>query len=349
MSHAAQGLIEIVQPGIGATVQDSGRAGHRHEGIPLSGWLDAPLAEAANALVGNAAGQAVLELRGMGTELRVQTGPVRMAMAGAISAKWLRQDGAPATLAAWQSATLQTGDRLALGAAETGCAYLAVEGGLHLPAPLGSRSSYWCAGLAGLQGRPFQPGDLLPCSASSAADGREWRTPGPWTLPVGPIRVMLGPQQDHFPAEAITAFEAEEWQASAEQDRMGLRLSGAALAHASAAAADIVSDAVTPGAIQVPANGRPIVLLADSQTVGGYPKIATVISADLPRLAHLRPGSRLRFRIVSAAEARQALQAQQQAWSQWLASRESFLPPGFGDEQALYSCNLVSGKLRAEL
>ena len=349
MSLAVQGLIEIVQPGIGATVQDNGRAGHRHEGIPLSGWLDAPLAEAANALVGNAGGQAVLELRGMGTELRVQTGPVRVAMAGAISAKWLRQDGAPVTLVAWQSATLQTGDRLALGVAETGCAYLAVQGGLQLPAPLGSRSSYWRAGLAGLQGRPFQPGDLLPCNTSSAADGREWRTPEPWSLPAGPIRVMPGPQHDHFLPEAITAFEAEEWQATAEQDRMGLRLSGAVLAHASAAAADIVSDAVTPGAIQVPANGRPIVLLADSQTVGGYPKIATVISADLPRLAHLRPGARLRFQLVTGAEARQALQAQRQAWMQWLASRESFLPPGFIDEQALYSCNLVSGMLRAEL
>lgn len=348
MSQAAHGTIEILQPGIGTTVQDAGRAGHRHEGIPLSGWLDAPLAEAANALVGNAGGQAVLELRGMGTELRIQTGPVRVAMAGAISARWLRQDGPPSTLNAWQTATLQTGDRLALGVAETGCAYLAVEGGLQLPAPLGSRSSYWRAGLAGLQGRPLQPGDLLPCSTSSTLDGREWRTPEPWTLPAGPIRVMLGPQHDHFLPEAITLLETEEWQATAEQDRMGMRLAGSALAHASAAAADIVSDAVTPGAIQVPANGRPIVLLADSQTVGGYPKIATVISADLPRLAHLKPGSSLRFQIVSGAEARQALQAQQLAWAQWRAQRESFLPAGFIDEEALYSCNLVSGMLRAE-
>jgi 5-oxoprolinase (ATP-hydrolysing) subunit C len=349
MSHAVQGMIEIVQPGIGTTVQDSGRAGHRHEGIPLSGWLDAPLAEAANALVSNEAGQAVLELRGMGTELRIQTGPVRVAMAGAISAKWLRQDGPPATLTAWQSATLQTGDQLALGVAETGCAYLAIEGGLHLPAPLGSRSSYWRAGLSGLQGRPLQPGDLLPCSTSSSTDFREWRTPEPWKLPTGPIRVMLGPQHDHFLPDAIATFESEEWQATAEQDRMGLRLSGTALTHASAAAADIVSDAVTPGAIQVPANGRPIVLLADSQTVGGYPKIATVISADLPRLAHLKPGAHLRFQIVSGAQARQALQSQQRAWMQWLASREPFLPPGFMDEEALYRCNLVSGMLRAEL
>ena len=109
------------------------------------------------------------------------------------------------------------------------------------------------------------------------------------------------------------------------------------------------SSAVTPGAIQVPANGRPIILMADSQTVGGYPKIATVISADLPRLAHLPPGSRVRFERVTLCEARQALQAQRQSWLAWLATREPFLPPGFIDEAALNQSNLVSGMLLAEV
>lgn len=349
MNRSSQGMIDILQPGIGTTIQDRGRAGHRHEGIPLSGYLDAPLAEAANALVGNAGGEAVLELRGMGTELRIKSGPVRIALAGAIGAKWLTQDGSLRTLPAWQSATLQTGDRLTLGIAETGCAYLAVASGLRLPTQLGSQSSYGRAGLAGLQGRALRPGDVLPCSTWTAEDGREWRSPQPWTHHAGPIRVILGPQQDHFLPASITSFQNEEWQATVEQDRMGLRLRGAALAHTSAAAADIVSDAVTPGAIQVPANGQPIVLLADSQTVGGYPKIATVIHADLPKLAHLKPGSGLRFQSVTAAQALQALHEQREAWLQWLATRASFLPPGFIDEEALYSCNLVSGMLRAEL
>ena len=349
MNRTSQGLIEILQPGIGTTIQDQGRAGHRHEGIPLSGWLDALLAEAANALVGNAGGEAVLELRGMGTELRIKSGPVRIALAGTVNAKWLTQEGTVTALPAWQSATLQTGDRLTLGMAETGCAYLAVAGGLRLPTQLGSQSSYWRAGLEGLQGRAFRPGDLLPCSTWTTSDVREWRSPVPWTHQAGPIRVMLGPQQDHFKPESMASFENEEWEATVEQDRMGLRLRGTALAHINAAATDIVSDAVTPGAIQVPANGQPIVLLADSQTVGGYPKIATVISADLPKLAHLKPGSRLRFQSVTGAQARQALQEQREAWMQWLATRESFLPPGFIDEHALYHCNLVSGMLRAEL
>jgi 5-oxoprolinase (ATP-hydrolysing) subunit C len=343
------GLIEVVQPGFGSTVQDSGRRGHRHEGMPQSGWLDATLAQAANALVGNIGGEAVLELRGMGTELRVQAGPVRVVLAGAVAAKWLRVDGAPATLSAWQSATLQTGDRMQLGMAETGCAYLAFSGGCSLPPALGSRSSYGRAGLPGVLGRALRPGDVLPCSQWRSPDPKEWRTPSPWTLPDRPIRVMLGPQQDHFTAEAVAAFLNEEWLVTAEQDRMGMRLRGAPLQHLSAATADIVSDAVAPGTIQVPANGQPIVLLADSQTVGGYPKIATVITADLPRLAHLRPGTALRFQAVNGVEAKQALSNQSQAWKRWLATREAFVPPGFIDHEALYANNLISGMLCAEI
>lgn len=342
------GMIEIVHPGFGCTVQDSGRRGHRHEGMPQSGWLDATLAEAANALVGNNGGEAVVELRGMGTELRVQAGPVRVALAGAVAAKWLRVDGSPTTLRAWQSATLQTGDRLQLGVAETGCAYMALSGGCRLPLALGSRSSYGRAGLPGVLGRALRPGDVLPCSQWRSPDPKEWRVPTPWTPAEGPIRVMLGPQQDHFTAEAVASFLNEEWQVTAEQDRMGMRLRGAPLQHVNSAAADIVSDAVAPGTIQVPANGQPIVLLADSQTVGGYPKIATVITADLPRLAHLQPGAVVRFQAVNSAQAQIALLDQSQTWKRWVATREAFVPPGFIDHEALYANNLISGMLCAE-
>lgn len=342
------GMIEVVQPGFGVTLQDRGRRGQRHNGIPTSGWLDGALAEAANALVGNSGGEAVLELRGMGTELRVAVGPVRVALAGAISAKCLHADGQCTAVLAWHSATLLAGDRLQLGAAESGCAYLAVAAGYLVPPELGSRSSYWRAGLQGVLGRALRPGDQLPCGTWTSSDPRQWRTPAPWSLPAGPIRVLLGPQQDHFSTDAVAAFLAQEWEATREQDRMGLRLQGAPLAHIDAAAADIVSDGVTPGAIQVPANGQPIVLLADSQTVGGYPKIATVISADLPRMAHLKAGTRLRFQAVTGAQARQALQNQRADWLRWLATRESFVPAGFIDEPALYASNLVSGMLRAE-
>ena len=342
------GLLTLLQPGIGTTVQDSGRIGHRHEGVAVSGWLDAPLAAAANVLLGNPGGAAVLELRGMGTELRVSTGPVRVALAGQISAKCLLADGSISVLPAWQSRTLHTGDRLVLGSAETGCAYLALSGGIELPTQLGSRSSNWRAGLHGVLGRALRPGDLLPCAAWTTPEPKQWHMPTPWVSPDGPIRVMLGPQADHFQPAAVAAFLRDGWEATTEQDRMGLRLRGAALMHTSPQAADIVSDAVTVGAIQVPANGQPIVLLADGQTVGGYPKIATVIRADLPRLAHLRPGTRVHFEAVTAAQARQALQDQHISWTRWSATREAFLPPGFIDEVALYGRNLISGQIRAD-
>lgn len=340
-------LLEVLQPGIGTTVQDGGRPGHRHHGLPLAGWLDGPLAQAANALLGNGLSAAVLELRGVGTALRVKSGPVRVVLAGTIGAQGVRADGTRWALPAWQSATLHEGDVLQLGPAASGCAYLAVAGGLDLAPAFGSRSSCWRAGLPGVLGRAFQPGDLLPCAGDATNDPREWRCRWPWALGTGPVRVMPGPQGDHFPPEALASFFAQDWLATPEQDRMGLRLQGSALAHTGPQAADIVSDGVAPGAIQVPANGQPIVLLADGQTVGGYPKIATVITADLPRLAHLRPGTRVRFAPVTAQQAHQALQDQRAGWQQWLAGREAFLPPGHIDGAALYSHNLISGMLAA--
>jgi allophanate hydrolase len=339
--------LEVIQPGIGTTVQDAGRAGHRHHGIPLAGWLDAPLAHAANALAGNALHEAVLEMRGLGTVLQIQSGPVRIALTGSIHAKKCCPDGTTRLVSPWQTTTLQTGDRLTLGPAESGCAYLAISGGLKLPQQLGSRSSYWRAGLEGVQGRAWRPGDLIPCAAWPTSEVREWRS-SPWTPRTSAIRVMLGPQDDCFTTASLTAFTNETWEATVEQDRMGLRLRGEKLDHINSSAADIVSDAVTPGTIQVPASGQPIVLLADCQTVGGYPKIATVITADLPILAHARAGTKITFQVVTSAQAHEALLDAHQTWQQWLTTRQAFLPIGFVDEQALYTHNLISGMLLAE-
>ena len=133
----------------------------------------------------------------------------------------------------------------------------------------------------------------------------------------GPIRVMLGPQQGHFKPESVVQLLTSAYKVSTQIDRMGVRLDGEALVHISAQAADIVSDGVTPGVIQVPGNGQPIILLADCQTVGGYPKIATVICADLPRLAQLQPGQSILFCAVNAAQARAALVDRETRWNGW--------------------------------
>lgn len=342
------GLIEVVSGGPGCTVQDAGRVGHRHGGLAQAGFLAPPLAEAANALVGNPAGVACLEWRGPGLVLRVDRGPVQVAIAGPVTAAVSRSEGPWRPMAAWHSATLAAGARLQLGAAVGGCAYLALGGGVQVPLVLGSRSTHVRTRLGGLEGRMLQPGDRLPCDRRPDGQTGERMARVPHVLADGPIRVLWGPQDDHFTAQALGQFLATEWRVTAEQDRMGMRLAGPPLAHRSAAAADIVSDGVVPGAVQVPANGQPIVLLADGQTVGGYPKIATVIRADLPRLALASPGSTLRFAAVDAATARRALLAAHADWTAWAAALVPCTPQGWLDEAALYTENLVSGLVRAE-
>ena len=190
---------------------------------------------------------------------------------------------------------------------------------------LGSRSTYQRALIGGIDGQPIVTGNLLPCSAQRFRPFRETQAAA-WSHGEGPIRVMLGPQAGHFKPEAVHALLTSEYCVTPQMDRMGVRLEGPALSHLRPEDADIVSDGVTPGAMQVPGNGQPIILLADCQTVGGYPKIATVISADLPRLGQIRPGENIRFAAVGAAEARQALLAREAQWQAW-ADRVSPLVP----------------------
>jgi len=342
------GLIEIVDGGLGNAIQDAGRFGHRHQGLAVSGHLDRPLADCANALVGNPPDAACIELRGLGPALTVRSGPLRVALAGEVRATILRASGSSQPLPAWQSATLDDGDCLPIGAIAGGTAYLAISGGCAVPRQLGSRSTYQRAGIGGIAGHTLQPGDCIPCAQLSQRDCREKRGE-PFVHADGPIRVLLGPQAGHFTDAAIATLVSTPFVATAEQDRMGLRLAGPALAHVDASAADIVSDGVVPGAIQVPADGQPIVLLADGQTVGGYPKIATVIRADLPRLAQARPGERLTFAAVDGAGARAALARLRARWQAWCVALRPARPSGGIDEQALYRDNLISGMLRAEL
>ena len=336
-------FLEVLAGAPGCTLQDAGRLGHRHEGIPAAGWMDRPLAQAAHALVGNAGDEATLELRGPGPVLRAVGGEVHLALAGTVSARWQAGDAAPRPVPAWRPVRLAPGDTLHLAPVMGGVAYLAVAGGFGVAPQLGSRATYARAGLGGLHGRALTTGERLPCGHFGAPAPRLRRAPAPWQATEGPIRVMAGPQRDHFTDAAWATLLDATWTATAEQDRMGLRLAGPALAHVSPQAADIVSDGVVPGVLQVPASGQPIVLLADAQTVGGYPKIATVISADLPRIAQARPGQTLRFAAVDAAGARAALADLRARWQAWAATLVAGLPPGEVDEAALWSSNLVDG------
>jgi len=245
-------------------------------------------------------------------------------------------------LAPWQAVRMEPGETLTLGRVETGTtAVLAVAGGIDTPPALASRSTYARARLGGLDGRALAPGDRLPLGP--APDAPALALPRPPAEADGPIRLVLGPQDDHFTAAALDTLLTAPFTATDEADRMGLRLAGPRLVHRDPLLAQIVSDGIAPGAVQVPGNGAPIVLLADAQTLGGYPKIATVIAADLPRLARLAPGAEIRFAAVGLAEAEAALGVHLAALDALIAAAR---PAGQGeglDPGRLLAANLVSG------
>jgi biotin-dependent carboxylase-like uncharacterized protein len=195
----------------------------------------------------------------------------------------------------------RAGNVLTFGLRRSGCrAYLALAGGIDVALMLGSRSTDLAAGFGGLDGRALRAGDRLAVGPRVA--GTEGPVPsGPGASDEGTVRVILGPQDDHFPAEALEAFLGEAYALAPESDRLGCRLRGPRLAHLGAA--EIVTDGMVPGSVQVPPDGQPIVMMAGGPTTGGYPKIATVVGADLPTLAQLLPGAgRVRFRAVSVDE-----------------------------------------------
>ena len=226
------------------------------------------------------------------------------------------------------------------------CAYLAVEGGIAVPPVLGSASTYLRAGLGGFEGRSLRPGDLVPLAVERASERPEQRLPAPLPATADqPIRVILGPQQEYFTEEAVATLLDAEFRISTSADRMGMRLDGPRLYHRHGW--DIVSDAIATGAIQVPGSGQPILLLADHQTTGGYPKIATVISADLPAVGRRRPGDAIRFAAVTVAEAEQLARDQEHRLAALIASIEPVPGDGNIDLATLYAGNLISGVVTA--
>lgn len=340
-------MLEILSCGGPLGIQDLGRPSYRHLGVPLSGALDPDWLAIANALAGNTLGAAALEMRLAGPTLRAED-DIDVAIAGVVDAHLDRREGNK-SVAAWRGHRLHRGDVLHIGAIRSGVAYLAVAGGVATNDSLGSRSTYPRAGLGGIDGRAPLVGDRLPVGAGDPAKVRPGGTAPLLELrhpPVHsdePLRILRGPQQDRFTTAAWHALLEGEFTVSHEADRMGLRLDGPKLGHIGSA--DIVSEAVTPGVIQVPGDGRAIVLLADCQTVGGYPKIATVIAADLPRLGHALPGSRLRFAEVTLE---QALAARREAASRLDAAIASIVPLTEGlDLNALYAANLIDGVIHA--
>jgi KipI family sensor histidine kinase inhibitor len=296
-SPAAEPWLEVLDGGLLTTVQDEGRPGYRRVGVSTAGALDAPALRRANAAVGNPPAAAGLECTVAGPTLRFLR-PTRFALAGAdLGAVLERADLGPWPVPPGRAVLARTGNVLSFTGRRSGCrAYLAFAGGLAVPLVLGSRGTDLGAGFGGWRGRALLAGDVLGLGPPGREPAVVPEEATPEAEDEAVVRVVLGPQADHFPPSALERFLGEAWRVGPSSDRTGCRLAGPALEHAGPT--EIVSDGMVPGAVQVPPDGQPIVMLADGPTTGGYPKVAAVVSADLPRLAQLLPGrDRIRFTV----------------------------------------------------
>lgn len=340
--------LKVVRAGLFDTLQDLGRTGYMALGMPTAGAMDRIGLSLANALAGNPANTAGIEIGVMGPDLMVDADSVRVALTGPLSPSLIEgADAPPKPLESDRSHLLKRGQVLRVGMVEgSSTAYLAIAGGFAVPPFMGSLSTYSRAGVGGFEGRKLAAGDALPLLRAAAPAGDERKLAQPFDYGSGPVRVVWGPQEEYFSAEGRQTFVTQEYRVSKEADRMGIRFEGPVIAHATSVqkgGADIISDGIGPGAIQVPGAGLPIVLLADRQTVGGYPKIATVASVDLPRLGRLLPGHAVRFAAVTVEEAETLRRDQEARLQRAIAGFVAARPPGGIDLARLYEENLIDG------
>ncbi|MGC5011753.1 biotin-dependent carboxyltransferase family protein [Streptosporangium sp. DT93] len=293
-------MIEVIAPGPYATVQDLGRPGYAHLGVPRSGAADAPSLRLANRLVGNPEGAAGIELTFGGAHLRLTTG-AWVAVTGAPCPLEVRHspgrgDGAVVPQGMCAPFWVPAGGRLRVGAPERGLrCYVAVRGGLDLPVTMGSRST---DSLSGLGPAPLRAGAVLPLGATGGLAAITVDAAPQPLPPAGTalLRVLPGPRDDWFAPGAPATLCAEPYEVSQDSNRVGLRMRGAPLERARQD--ELPSEGMVAGAVQVPPSGQPIVFLADHPPTGGYPVVGVLTSADLAVAAQLRPGDRVRFRLA---------------------------------------------------
>ncbi|MEL6060505.1 MULTISPECIES: 5-oxoprolinase subunit C family protein [unclassified Methylobacterium] len=329
--------LRVEAAGPGVTLQDGGRHGYLRYGITAAGPMDPLMHATANRAAGNPLDATAVEISTGGVTLAAEGGAIGIALIA--PGFRIALDGAALPDAV--ALALEPGRTLVVRAGETGAwGYLAVNGRIAVAPVIGSTATHTRSGLGGLDGRGLAAGDRLPVAEARLGAVAPHRLIAPW-LDRDPrvIRVVLGPQDDYFAADQIAAFLAGPWTVSPRGDRMACFLDGTPLTHARGH--DIVSDGVAMGAIQVPGNGLPIVLMADRQSTGGYPKIATVIGPDFGRLAQARGGARIAFRQVSVAEAVAARRAERDVLSEPVA-REPVVRTEFASD-FLLGLNLVGG------
>jgi biotin-dependent carboxylase-like uncharacterized protein len=301
----------IEKPGLFTTVQDLGRRGFQMQGVPVAGAMDSAALRLGNILLGNEGSKspagpeaAGLEITVMGPSVRVAEGSGCFAVTGAEAG--VTKNGVP--LPCWTVHRLDAGDTVTLSAPRDGGSrsYFCVSGGIDAPLVMGSRATYTRGKFGGHEGRALKAGDVLVTGEPDAlwADCEGLSCPPslrPVRDPDAPLRVIPGPQDDLFTEEGLAAFYSSEYVITNSADRMGFRLEGPVIAHRESA--DIISDAICLGSVQVPGHGQPIVMLADRQTTGGYTKIATVCAVDVENLAQRLPGGKVRFEKITVEAA----------------------------------------------
>lgn len=304
--------VKILHAGLLTTIQDLGRFGSQQYGVIASGAMDPYSLRIANLLVGNEQGEGALEITLMGTSLQFQQDWLIAITGGDLRATI---DGERAPM--WRPIVVAKGSVLKFDYAVHGCrAYVAFAGGIDIPKVMGSKSTYMRAGIGGFEGRALRKGDIFQCGemqARSQSLVRELKDPMNWSvnyhvlLNLGQtqtIHVLKGSEFDRFDETSQQALFHDSYTLTTNSDRMGSRLEGTALSLREEF--ELLSEGVTYGTIQVPPNGQPIILMADRQTTGGYPKIGQVMTADLPSLAQLRPGAPIQFKEVTLEEAEKA-------------------------------------------
>lgn len=340
--------LNIISPGVYTTIQDIGRPGYLNIGVPPSGALDPVSLRLANFLVGNDQTSAALEILYQGPEFIVDAESVRLALVGEGCCLEVLEPEA-FVVPEGQSVTLQRNSRCRVSTLSgSSSAYLAAAGGFDIEPVMGSGSTYVRGGFGGYQGALLEAGDNLPISLEHAPERQDLYIENHSNpLPDGPltIRVVLGPQPEYFTEKGHQAFFGEIYTCSQSSDRMGIRLDGPVLEMKNFEG--LISDGIVAGAIQVPGQGLPIILLKDHQTSGGYPKIATVISTDLPVLGRVRPGQKLKFSKVEVDEAEDLYRSLEKKLNQIMKSARPVSERSKLEIDQLYSANLISGMVDA--
>ena len=291
-------VVEVLDPGLLTTVQDGGRGGYRRIGVSRAGPMDVRAHAVANGAVGNPPEVAALECTVAGPALAFLA-PVRFALAGAdLGAVLERADLGTWPVPPGASVLARPGNVLRFTGRRSGCrGYVALRGGIAVPAVLGSRATDLHSAFGGFEGRSLVAGDRLAVSPAPPEGGSPGESAPACHATTATVRVVPGPQADCFDTQTLGRFLSSAWRVGSTSDRVGCRLEGEPLRHLGPA--EIPSDGMVPGSIQVPPDGRPIVMAADGPTTGGYPKVATVVTADLPVLAQLVPGEgTVRFEAV---------------------------------------------------